>query len=81
MFISCGFYAHEKGISAMNAIGCRVLRSGAYALLAAAFVLACSLSLPAEEPATRVASWSNPTELPAYSGSTLYTVPEPGAGQ
>jgi hypothetical protein len=65
----------------MNEIGRQVFRSGAYALLAAAFVLACSLLLPAEEPRTRLASWSDPTQLPAYSGSALYTVPGPGAGQ
>jgi hypothetical protein len=65
----------------MNDIGRRIVQSGAYALLAMGFVLACSLSLPAEEPSTRVASRSEPIELPAYSGSTLFTVPEPGAGQ
>ena len=64
----------------MNAMGRRILRSGAYAMLAAAFVLACSLLLPAEEARTQLASRSNATELPAYSGSTPFTVPEPGAG-
>lgn len=65
----------------MNDIARRVLQSGAYALLAVGFVLACSLSLPAEEPGMRAASRPEPIELPTYSGSTLFTVPEPGAGQ
>jgi hypothetical protein len=81
VFISCGFRAHEKGIAAMNEIGRQVFRSGAYALLAAAFVLACSLLLPAEEGRTQLASRSDSTELTAYSGSTQFTVPEPGAGR
>jgi hypothetical protein len=64
----------------MNDIGRQVFRSGAYALLAMAFVLACSLLMPAEQAGTRMASRSHPTDLPAYSGSARYTVPEPGAG-
>jgi len=64
----------------MNDIGSQVFRSGAYALLAAAFVLACSLSMPAEQAGTQMASRYHPTDLPAYSGSARYTVPEPGAG-
>ena len=65
----------------MNEIGRRVFRSGAYALLAAAFVLACSLLLPAEKADTQLASGYDPTALPAYSGSTLDSLPEPGAGR
>jgi hypothetical protein len=64
----------------MNDIGRQVFRSGAYALLAAAFVLACSLLMPAEQAGTQMASRFHPTDLPAYSGSARYTVPEPGAG-
>ena len=64
----------------MNDIGRQVFRSGAYALLAAALVLACSLSMPAEQAGTQMASRVHPTDLPAYSGSARYTVPEPGAG-
>ena len=64
----------------MNDIGRQVFRSGAYALLAAAFVLACSLSMPAEQAGTQMASRFHLTDLPAYSGSARYTVPEPGAG-
>ncbi len=64
----------------MNDIGRQVFRSGAYALLAAAFVLACSLLVPAEQAGTQMASRFHPTDLPAYSGSARYTVPEPGAG-
>lgn len=64
----------------MNDIGRQVFRSGAYALLAAAFVLACSLLMPAEQAGTQMASRFHPTDLPTYSGSARYTVPEPGAG-
>jgi len=64
----------------MNDIGRQVFRSGAYALLAAAFVLACSLLVPAEQAGTQMASRLHPADLPAYSGSARYTVPEPGAG-
>jgi len=64
----------------MNDIGRQVFRSGAYALLAAAFVLACSLLVPAEQTGTQMASRFHPADLPAYSGSARYTVPEPGAG-
>ena len=64
----------------MNDIGRQVFRSGAYALLAAAFVLAWSLLMPAEQAGTQMASRFHPTDLPAYSGSARYTVPEPGAG-
>ena len=65
----------------MKEIGRRIFQSGAYALLAAAFVLACSLLLPAEKAGTQLASRSDPTVLPAYSGSTLDSPPEPGAGR
>ena len=64
----------------MNDIGRQVFRSGAYALLAAAFVLACSLLVPAEQAGTQMASRLHPADLPAYYGSARYTVPEPGAG-
>ena len=64
----------------MNDIGRQVFRSGAYALLATAFVLACSLLVPAEQAGTQMASRFHPADLPAYSGSARYTVPEPGAG-
>ena len=64
----------------MNDIGRQVFRSGAYVLLAAAFVLACSLLVPAEQAGTQMASRLHPADLPAYSGSARYTVPEPGAG-
>ena len=65
----------------MNDIGRRIVQSGAYALLALGFVLACSLLLPAEQARTQLASRSEPIELPVHSGSALYTVPEPSAGQ
>jgi len=81
VFISCGFRAHEKGISAMNEIGRQVFRSGVYALLAAAFVLSCSLLLPAEKAGMQLASRSDRAELPIYSGSAQFTVPAPGAGE
>ena len=65
----------------MTEIGRRIVRSGAYALLATAFVLACSLLLPAEEAVTRSAMWSAPAQLQPFSGSTDYYPPEPDAGQ
>jgi hypothetical protein len=65
----------------MTEIGRRIVRSGAYALLATAFVLACSLLLPAEEAVTRSAMWSAPAPLQPFSGSTDYYPPEPDAGQ
>jgi hypothetical protein len=65
----------------MIEIGRRMVRSGAYALLATAFVLACSLLLPAEDAATRSAMRSDPTQLQPFSGSTDYYPPEPDAGQ
>lgn len=65
----------------MNEIGRQVFRSGAYALLAATFVLAGSLLLPAEEAGVQLASRSEPTRLPVFSGSARYTVPEPAAGE
>ena len=49
MFISCGFRVHELGLLAMNDIGRWIVRSGAYALLATALVLVCSLLTPAEQ--------------------------------
>ena len=49
----------------MNDIGRQVFRSGAYALLAAAFVLACSLLMPAEQAGTQMASRFHPADLPA----------------
>ena len=64
----------------MNDIGRWIVRSGAYALLATALVLVCSLLTPAEQASTRMASRFHPTDLPAYSGSAQYSVPEPGAG-
>src|SRR5204863_415060 len=33
-----------------------------------------------EQAGTQMASRVHPTDLPAYSGSARYTVPEPGAG-
>jgi hypothetical protein len=80
VFISCDFRVHGQGLLAMSNIGGRVVRSGVYAFLALAFVLACSLLMPAEQAGTQMASRYHPTDLPAYSGSARYTVPEPGAG-
>jgi hypothetical protein len=71
----------RAGIPVMIEIGRRIVRSGAYALLATAFVLACSLLLPAEEAVTRSAMWSDPTQLQSFSGSTDYYPPDPDAGQ
>ena len=80
VFVLVRFRAHEQGIPVMTEIGRRIVRSGAYALLATAFVLACSLLLPAEEAATRSAMWSDPMQLPS-SGSGDSDAPDPGAGQ
>ena len=84
--MSCGFCAHEQGIPVMHEIGRRIVRSGAYALLAMAFVLACSLLLPAEKANTRSALWSeplgsDPTRLSSFSGSADHDPPDPGAGR
>ena len=65
----------------MSEIGRRLVRSGAYALLAMGFVLACSLLLPAEEAATRTATWSAPAQLSTNIGSTDLDPPDPGAGR
>jgi len=69
----------------MNEIGRRIVRSGAYALLATAFVLACSLLVP-EEADTRSALQSDPTQLSSFTGSSLggstdQDQPDPGAGR
>jgi len=55
-------------------------RSGAYALLAMAFVLGCSLLGAGEEPKTFGARWSDPTEPSSLSGSTDRHLPEESAG-
>ena len=70
----------------MTEMGRRIVRSGAYALLATAFVLVCSLLLPAEEANTRSALWSDPTQLSSFTGSSLsgsadQDQPDPGAGR
>jgi hypothetical protein len=65
----------------MSDTGRRIVRSGAYALLATAFVLACSLLLPAEQAGTQTAMRSDPARLPALSGSSDYAPPEPGGGR
>ena len=69
----------------MNEMGRRIVRSGAYALLATAFVLACSLLVP-EEADTRSALRSDPTQLSSFTGSSLsgsadQDQPGPGAGR
>jgi hypothetical protein len=74
----------------MNEIGRRIVRSGAYALLATAFVLACSLLVP-EEADTRSALRSDPTQLSSFTGSSFtgssfggstdQDQPDPGAGR
>jgi hypothetical protein len=69
----------------MNEIGRRIVRSGAYALLATAFVLACSLLVP-EEADTRSALRSDAAQLSSFtgssfSGSTDQDPPDPGAGR
>jgi hypothetical protein len=65
----------------MTEIGRWIVRSGAYALLATAFVLACSLLVP-EEADTRSALRSDPTQLSSsFSGSTDQDQPDPGAGR
>jgi hypothetical protein len=69
----------------MNEMGRRIVRSGAYALLATAFVLACSLLVP-EEADTRSALRSDPTQLSSFTGSSLsgsadQDQPDPGAGR
>ena len=64
----------------MNEMGRRTVRSGAYALLATAFVLACSLLVP-EEADTRSALRSDLTQLSSFSGSTDQDQPDPGAGR
>ena len=65
----------------MSDTGRRIVRSGAYALLATAFVLASSLLLPDEQAETQTAMQSDPTELPALAGSSDYAPPEPGSGR
>jgi hypothetical protein len=74
------FHAHEQGIPVMTEIGRWIVRSGAYALLATAFVLACSLLVP-EEADTRSALWSDATQLSSFSGSANHDPPDPGAGR
>ena len=64
----------------MNERGRRIVRSGAYALLATAFVLACSLLVP-EEADTRSALRSDPTQLSSFTGSADHDPPDPGAGR
>jgi len=81
VLISCDFRAHEQGIPVMTEMGRRIVRSGAYALLATAFVLVCSLLLPAEEANTRSAVWSDPTQLSSFTGSADHDPPDPGAGR
>ena len=65
----------------MSDTGRRTVRSGAYALLATAFVLASSLLLPEEQAGTQTAMRSDPAQLQSFSGSTDYYPPEPDAGQ
>jgi hypothetical protein len=81
VLISCGFRAHEQGIPVMIEIGRRIVRSAAYALLATAFVLGCSLLLPAEEADTRSALRSDPSQLSSFTGSGDHDPPDPGAGR
>ena len=68
----------------MNDIGRRVFRSGVYALLATAFVLACSLLVPAGQADTRFGCRFEPAHLVVYrsslSGAIDQDQPEPGAG-
>ena len=61
----------------------RIGRSGAYALLAIAFVLGCSLLVAAEGPETSAARWSDQAPLSSLTGSTDPHLPEaePGAGR
>ena len=72
---------HERVVTVMTEFLRRIGRSGAYALLAMAFVLGCSLLVGAEETRTSVARLSDPTELPPLSGSTDPHLPEPSAGR
>jgi hypothetical protein len=64
----------------MNEFCRQMARSGAYALLAIAFVLGCSLLVGAEETTTRVAQRPDPTEPPSLAGSTTDQPPEESAG-
>jgi hypothetical protein len=74
---------HEQVVSIMAEFLRRIGRSGAYALLAMAFVLGCSLLVGAEGTKTSVARLSDPTELPALTGSSDRHLPEaePSAGR
>ena len=57
-----------------------MVRSGAYAMLAMAFVLGCSLLVGAEETTTSVAQWPDRTERSPLTGSTTHRPPEESAG-
>jgi hypothetical protein len=74
---------HEQIVFVMNEFWRWIGRSGAYALLAMAFVLGCSLLVAAEGPETSAARWSDPTQPSFLTGSTDNHLPEvePGAGR
>ena len=73
---------HEQVVSVMNEFWRWIGRSGAYALLAVAFVLGCSLLVAAEGPETSAARGSDPAQPSSLTGSTDSHLPEvePGAG-
>jgi hypothetical protein len=65
----------------MAKMGQQIVRSGGYALLATAFVLACSLLLAGEEPERQAAMWSDATDSPSLTGSADHSPPDFGAGR
>lgn len=65
----------------MSEIRRQIVRSGGYALLAAAFVLACSLLMAGEEMDRQSARWSDPTQFTSLAGSADHSPPDLDAGQ
>jgi hypothetical protein len=59
----------------------QMVRSGGYALLATALVLACSLLMAGEEPDRQSAQWAGPSQLSALTGSEDHTPPDLDAGR
>ena len=65
----------------MTEIGRRIGQSGVYALLATAFVLACSLMVASEEPDRQASLRPDAAQLSSFAGSGDRDLPDPGAGQ
>ena len=65
----------------MSEVRQQIVRSGGYALLATAFVLACSLLMTGEETDRQAARWSDPTQVTSLAGSADHSPPDLDAGQ